>query len=248
MWARSLALFHSNPTRITPKGRTNGTSYRDQTSDFFLQAKNKPNLSRSIQRYVQKCRLWWKWQFWRNFLDDFDEFGKICESDLWRFGRWNFAKVVNRYDVARRARKSWRKRRIWQKWRFWQNFAKVFDEMIRVNKLTLLKGPQKVREFGEKAKTTNLSKVTILTKVRQGCWRNDNNESMNPATSYRRVRKSWQKWRFLRNFAKVVDEIIKVSKLTQLEGPPKSWQIWRKRRIWQSRDSDEISPRLLTKW
>ena len=33
--------------------------------------------------------------------------------------------------------------------RFWRNFAKVFDEMRRANKLSQVEGPRNVGEFGE---------------------------------------------------------------------------------------------------
>ena len=40
-------------------------------------------------RYIQKCRQWWKWQIWRNFVDNFSKF--LSELTSLR----NFAKVVD---------------------------------------------------------------------------------------------------------------------------------------------------------
>ena len=122
--------------------------------------------SQTRSTYVQKCRQWRNWQIWRNFVNNFDKFGGICEL-VQILGRTDksaeilprlFTYHLNEYlNLPREVPKSWRiwrkwriwwKWRIWRKWRFWRNFAKGVDEIFRVNILTCLKGSQKVGEFG----------------------------------------------------------------------------------------------------
>ena len=54
--------------------------------------------------------------------------------------------------------------------------------------------------------------------------------------------RQWRNWRFWRNSAKVVAEIIRASKLTQLEGPRNVGEFGKNREVGKSGDFGKISP------
>ena len=60
---------------------------------------SQAEVSQDVERYVQKCRHWRKWRFWRNIA--------ILEGLLTNSGR-----------RALKCWRIWRKRRMWRKWRF----------------------------------------------------------------------------------------------------------------------------------
>ena len=62
-----------------------------------------------------------------------------------------------------------------------------------------------------------------------------------------RKHRIWQKWRYWRNFAKVVDEMLRANKLTQLEGPRNVGEFGKNGEFGKSGDFAKISPRLSTK-
>ena len=155
---------------------------------------------------------------------------------LYFLGYWSFFTCTFDADVTLLA-KSWRK------WRFWRNFAKVIEEIFRLNILTCREGSQMSTNL---AKMVNLAKVATLTKFRQRSCRNLSTEYINllwrvpKCCRIWRKWQIWQKWRFWWNFAKGVDDI-----LSCLEGPQ---NVGENGEFGRSGDSDKISTRVLTKF